>query len=127
MAETGKAAALAPAAASHYLGAMLLPRPASPRALWADLRAFMAQRSRYQWVSLGLALIMPVALIWLFYLDSAQLKPGPRITYVESWSEARSDEEIRAHQVVRERERRERAEEIRRRWKQLGDRTGVNP
>lgn len=112
---------------AHYLGAMPFPRPAGPRVLWADLRAFAAQRSHYQWVSLALALFMPVALLWLFVMDSAQLKPRPRITYVESWSAARSDGEIRKAQADRERERQARVEETRRRWKQLGDRTGVNP
>ena len=106
---------------------MPLPRPASPRVLWADMRAFAAQRSRYQWVSLALALVMPVAILWLFVLDSAALAPGPRVIYVESWSADRSDDDIRAAQEVRQRQRAARDAEIRRRWKQLGDRTGVNP
>ena len=106
---------------------MPLPRPASPRLLWADIRAFAAQRSRYQWVSLALALLMPAALVWMFFLDSAQLKPQPRVIYVESWPASRTDGDIAAAQQVRQRERAARDAEIRRRWKQLGDRTGVNP
>lgn len=123
----GSGVGLALGIGAHYLEAMPLPRPASPRVLWADMRAFAGQRSRYQWVSMAVAIAMPVAILWLFVLDSSALKPRPRITYVESWSTARSDDEIRAAQVQRERERQARAEETRRRWKQLGDRTGVNP
>jgi hypothetical protein len=107
---------------------MPLPRPASPRVLWADLRAFTAQRSRYHWVSLVLALIMPVALLFLFVMDSASIeRPPARVVFVESWSAERNDEEIKAAQQVRQREREAQAEARRRAWKALGDRTGVNP
>lgn len=119
-------AGLALGSGAHYLGVMPLPRPASPRALWADLRAFAAERSRYQWVSALLAIALPAAILWMFVLDSNGLKPRPRITFVEGWSAARSDDEIRAAQVVRERERVARAEEVRRRWRALGNATGVN-
>ena len=118
---------LALGSGAHYLGAMPLPRPASPRVLWQDLRAFAAERSRYQWVSLALALAMPVAIFFLFVMDSSNLKAGPRITYVDSWAETRSDDEIKAAQIERERAREARAEEMRKAWKKLGDRTGVNP
>jgi hypothetical protein len=118
---------LAQGGGAHYLGVMPLPRPTSPRVLWADLRAFAAQRSRYQWVSFGAALAMPAALIWLFVLDSDQLKPRPRVTFVESWSAARTDDEIKVDQTERERLRQARQEEIRQQWKRLGDRTGINP
>jgi len=132
MAEQGPAAApgsggLALGSGAHYLGAMPFPRPASPRVLWADLRAFTAARGRYQWVSMGLAILMPVAILFLFVLDSGALKPSPRITYIDSWSAARDDDEIRSAQMERARAKAVRDEEIRQRWKQLGDRTGVNP
>lgn len=106
---------------------MPFPRPASPRILWADLRAFAAERSRYQWVSLGLAIAMPLGILFMFVLDSANMKPSPRITYVESWSTARSDAEIAAAQAERQRAKAIRDEETRQAWKRLGDRTGVNP
>ncbi|HEY0011919.1 MAG TPA: hypothetical protein VGB79_03610 [Allosphingosinicella sp.] len=107
---------------------MAFPRPASPRVLWADLRNFAAARSRYQWVSLGGAIVMPVALIWLFFLDSASIeRPDPTVVFVDSWSAARNDEEIKAAQLVRQRERAAQDEARRQAWKKLGDRTGVNP
>jgi hypothetical protein len=107
---------------------MALPRPASPRVLWADLRNFAAERSRYQWVSLCAALVMPFALLWLFVLDSESIAvPAATVTFVESWSANRNDEEIKAAQLVRQRERAAEDEARRQAWKRLGDRTGVNP
>lgn len=107
---------------------MAFPRPASPRVLWADLRAFARERSRYQWVSLFGALVMPVALLWLFVLDSESIEqPAATVVFVDSWSAARGDEEIKAAQTVRQREREKQDEERRQAWKRLGDRTGVNP
>ena len=119
---------LALGSGAHYLGVMALPRPASPRVLWADLRNFAAERSRYQWVSLVGALVMPVVLIWLFFLDSASIEqPARTVTFVDSWAQTRSDQEIRAAQLVRQRERAAQDEARRQAWKKLGDRTGVNP
>ena len=106
---------------------MPLPRPASPRALIADLRAFLAQRTRIQLYSFAAALLMPVVLIWLFVMDSNSLKPGPRVIYVESYPATRSDDEIRAAQQARQRAAEEKAAETRRRWQALGNATGVNP
>ena len=121
-------AGLALGSGAHYLGAMPFPRPASPRMLWQDLRAVTAQRSRYQWVSLAAALAMPVVLIWLFFLDSASIAtPAARVIYVESWTAERNDEEIRAAQLVRQREREAQDEARRQAWKRLGERTGVTP
>lgn len=105
---------------------MPLPRPASPRALIADLRAFFAQRTKIQLYSFGAALLMPVVLIWLFVMDSNSLKPGPRVIYIESYPASRSDEEVRAAQQARQREAEQKAEETRRRWQALGEATGVD-
>ncbi len=122
-----EAGGLARRSGAHYLGAMSLPRPASPRVLIADIRAFLAQRTRVQLFSFAGALLMPVVLIWLFVMDSASLMPGPRVVYIESYPSTRTDEEIRADQLVRQREAEQKAEETRRRWQALGNATGVNP
>lgn len=106
---------------------MPLPRPASPRALVADLRAFLAQRTRVQLFSFAAALIMPVAILWLFAMDSSSLRPGPRVIYVDSFPASRSDAEIKAAQIERQRAAQARAEETRRRWQALGKATGVDP
>lgn len=117
---------MAQSGGAHYLGAMPLPRPASPRTAWNDLRAFVAQRQRHQWISAVLALIIPSAILWVFVLDSStNLEPGPQAIYVESWSTARSDEEIKARQKVDSEQRAAMQKERQRQWKELGDRLGM--
>jgi hypothetical protein len=78
---------------------MPLPRPASPRVLWADLRAFAAQRSRHQWIAAAAAIVMPLAIVIVFTIDGrTNTAPGPQIIYVESWNASRTDAEIIADQ-----------------------------
>lgn len=80
---------------------MPLPRPASPRALWADLRAFTSERRPHHWVAAALAIAIPVAIVFVFYLDGrTNILPGPQLIYVESWPANRSDEEIKAQQKI---------------------------
>ena len=112
----------------HYLGAMPLPRPASPRAVWQDLRAFTAQRTRHQWIAAFFAVAMPLAIMFLFVIDVRSTNMSrEQVIFVDSWSGARSDAEIRAAQQARQ-QARERAEAQRRQeWKQLGDRLGIDP
>ena len=78
---------------------MPLPRPASPRALWADIRAFAGQRSPYHWAAAAVAIIMPIAIVIVFTIDGrTNIAPGPQIIYVESWNASRTDAEIIAQQ-----------------------------
>jgi hypothetical protein len=78
---------------------MSLPRPASPRALWADLRLFWSGRSRTQWVAALLAILIPIGILGAFYLDAkTNIAPGARLIMVESWPVTRTDAEIRARQ-----------------------------
>jgi len=78
---------------------MPLPRPSGPRALWADLRAFAAERSPYQWGGLAVAIVMPVAIVIVFTIDArTNTAPPAQIIYVESWPANRSDAEIIAQQ-----------------------------
>lgn len=80
---------------------MPLPRPASPRALWADLRAFAGERRPHQWIAAALAIAMPVAIVIVFIIDGrTNIMPGPQLIYVESWPANRSDEEIKAQQKI---------------------------
>ncbi|HEU0097771.1 MAG TPA: hypothetical protein VFQ67_03255 [Allosphingosinicella sp.] len=80
---------------------MPLPRPASPRALWADLRAFASERRPHRWAAAALAILMPVAIIVIFVIDGrTNIMPGPQLIYVESWPANRSDEEIKAQQKI---------------------------
>jgi hypothetical protein len=78
---------------------MPLPRPASPRALWNDLRAFLGERPRHQWIALTLAVIIPLGIVFAFVFDTGRgLAPREQITYVHSWPATRTDAEIRAQQ-----------------------------
>ncbi len=95
---------------------MPLPRPASPRALWADIRAFWRDRPRHQWVAALLAVLIPIGIVVSFYFDGqTNLTPRRTIYYVDSWRADRSDAEIKAKQQAdlvarRERERRRQRE-----------------
>jgi len=107
---------------------MPLPRPASPRVFLQDLRAFTAQRSRHQWIAAFFAVAMPVAILFLFVIDVRSTNMSrEQVIFVESWSEARSDEQIRADQLARQRERERSEAERRQQWKQLGRRMGMDP
>lgn len=78
---------------------MPLPRPASPRALWADLRAFWSTRPRHQWVAAFLAVLIPIGIVTAFYFDTTtNIMPREQIMYIDSWPAARSDAQIRAKQ-----------------------------
>ncbi|MEA3053889.1 MAG: hypothetical protein QOG72_2792 [Sphingomonadales bacterium] len=80
---------------------MPLPRPASPRALWADIRAFTSERGPHHWVALAMAIAMPVAIIVIFVMDGhTNIMPGPQLIYVESWPADRTDEQIKAQQKI---------------------------
>ncbi|HEX4738154.1 MAG TPA: hypothetical protein VH331_11395 [Allosphingosinicella sp.] len=98
------------------------PRPVAPKALWADIRAFAAERSRYQWGGMAVALIMPLVIVVGFFYDSAHApQDGPQVVYVQSWPASRTDAQIVADQkkdqAQREAAQRERQAEFRR----LGD------
>ena len=109
--------------ASAYLGAMALPRPSSPRALWSDLKAFARERPRHQWIAVLLAIVMPALIIWLFILDGkTNIAPGPQLIYAESWSLNRTDEEIKADQVEHQAEREAKQKERQRQFKKLDER-----
>jgi hypothetical protein len=96
---------------------MPLPRPASPRALWSDLRAFTAESRPHRWIAAGLAIAMPLAIIFLFVLDGrTNIAPGPQLIYVENWPANRTDEQIKAdqkiHQAWRDKANKERQEQF---------------
>ena len=79
---------------------MPLPRPASPRALWADLKAFAAERSPYKWGAAAVAVIMPLAIVIVFTIDGrTNITPPAQIIYVEQWPANRTDAEIKAQQA----------------------------
>jgi hypothetical protein len=93
------AAGLAAGGAAHYLRRVPLPRPARPSVVWEDLRAFMRDRPRHQWVAAMLAVMIPMGILLGFYVQTyMQAQPRPQVIYVNNWPSDRSDEEIRAKQ-----------------------------
>lgn len=106
---------------------MPLPRPASPRALWADFRAFTRERSRYQWIGLLFAVAMPTIIIIGFYFDAkTNILPDEQIIYAESWSANRSDAEIIAQQKIDLQREKEAAEARQRAYQRLEKRLGMD-
>ena len=82
-----------------YLGAMsVFPPVSGPRALWADLKLFWSTRTRVQWIAGALALLIPVGLGVAFWLDGrTNIRPGPTITFIESWPANRTEADTRAN------------------------------
>ena len=114
---------MASGAGAYYLGAMPLPRPAAPRILWADLRAFWKGRPRRQWVAGTLAVAIPIGILVAFYLDSyTNIVPDEQVIYVHSWPSTRTDAEIRAKQKADLADLRARQAERQRQLKRLDDR-----
>lgn len=105
---------------------MPLPRPASPRILWADLRAFARERSRHQWIAAFFAVVMPIVIVVGFVVDArTNIAPGEQIIYAESWSAKRSDAEILAAQERRQQEQEAIAAERQRQFKELEKKFGI--
>ena len=101
------------------------PKPSSPRAAFADLRAFMRQRSREQVIGFALAILVTIIIVIEFLVDSKiNTAPPPRIIYVESYSANRTDAEIIAQQqkdqAVRDAALKERQKQFQKLENQLG-------
>ena len=96
-----------------YLGAMsVFPPVSGPRALWADLKLFWSTRTKVQWIAGTLAILIPIGLGFAFWLDGrTNIRPGPQLILVESWSANRTEAETKANvdRAAAERARREAA------------------
>lgn len=78
---------------------MPLPRPASPRALIADLGNFWRHRPRGQWIAAVLAATVSCGIFLAFYLDSQTMgEHREQVIFLDSWPATRTDAEIRAQQ-----------------------------
>jgi len=105
---------------------MPLPRPSSPRVLWEDLRAFARERPRHQWIAGTAAVLMPLIILFGFYKDGqTNIAPGEQIVYAESWTGTRTDEEIKAAQAERQKQREALQAERQRQFKELERRFGI--
>ncbi len=102
-----------------------IPPPVSPRAAFADFRAFLRQRGREQWIGAALAVLVTVIIVIEFLVDSKiNTAPPAQVIYAEQWTANRTDAEIVAdqkkHQAAREAAARERQRQFQKLEKQLG-------
>jgi hypothetical protein len=106
---------------------MALPRPASPRTLWADLKAFLAGRDKQKLVIGLVAMMMPVIIVTGFILDTRTgiVSNRLKIVYVQSWPADRSDEEIRKQQVIDQKKRDAERLEKQRAYQRLAKNLGI--
>jgi hypothetical protein len=102
------------------------PKPVGPRAALADLRAFMRQRSREQFIGAALAILVTMIIIIEFLVDSKiNTAPPPRIVYAESWKADRTDAEIIAQQKIDQAKRDAAAKEKQRQFQKLEKELGM--
>lgn len=102
------------------------PRPVGPRAAFADLFAFMRQRSREQVIGAALAILVTSIIIIEFLVDSKiNTAPPPQIVYAESWTVNRTDAEIVAQQKVDQAKRDAAAKEKQRQFQKLEKQLGM--
>ena len=93
---------------------------------FADLRAFMRQRSREQVIGLALSLLVTIIIVIEFLVDSKiNTAPPPQIVYVESYSANRTDAEIIADQQKDKAERDAAAKRKQEQFQQLENRLGL--
>ncbi len=99
---------------------MRLPRPASPRTLWRDIKSLAGQRSPHQWIAAVLAVAIPVTIGFTFVADVDDAHDAPeQIIFVDSWKADRSIEETRAHIRAQEEIRKAAEEERRKSFQRL--------
>ena len=102
------------------------PKPVGPRAAFADLRAFMRQRSREQVIGAALAVLVTMIIVIEFLVDSKiNTAPPPQVVYAESWSLNRTDAEIIEQQKIDQAKRDAAAAEKRRQFQKLEKQLGM--
>ena len=103
----------------------VLPRPASPRALLADIRLFLASRQRHQLLIGAVSVLMPALIVFGFYHDSHVEPPPPQMYFLPSWPADRSDAEIIALQKVDQLRKEKRDAEKRASYQRLAKQLGI--
>ena len=97
-----------------------LPRPSSPVAAFADLRAFMRHRSREQLIGGALAVLATTIIVILFLVDpKVNTAPPPQVVEVDLYPSNRTDAEIIRDQKKDQAERNAAKKEHQRQLQQL--------
>ena len=102
------------------------PKPVSPRTAFADLRAFLAQRSREQVIGASLALLVTAIIVIEFLVDAqiGTVKPD-QIVYANLYPSNRTDAEIIADQKKEQAARDAANKERQRQFQKLGNQMGM--
>ncbi|GAA4750816.1 hypothetical protein GCM10023264_16760 [Sphingomonas daechungensis] len=126
-ASAGRSLRLALPCRSAYIRPMSwFPKPVGPRAAFADLRAFMRQRSREQFIGAALAVLVTAVIVFEFLIDSRiNTAPPQQIVYAQSWSADRTDAEIVAQQKVDQAKKDAAAKEKQRQFQKLEKQLGM--
>lgn len=103
----------------------VLPRPSGPRALIADIKAFVRQQDRIKILFGLLSIMMPMLIVTGFYFDSKTDKRKPDIIYVQNYAPGRTDEEIRAQNIKDQKILDAKREAKRREFQKLADQLGI--
>jgi hypothetical protein len=109
-------------------------RNISPRGAFGDLLEIWSQPNPHRWQVLGVALAMTFAIFAVAIPDSQRGEPArPSVTYITTYAEGRTDEEIIASNIANQRRQeelnaqREAAAERRRElYRALGRATGLD-
>ena len=102
------------------------PRPVSPRAAFADLRAFLGHTSREQRIGAVLAVLATTIIVIEFFVDSKiNTAPPPQIIYADSWNANRTDDEIKADQKKDQAAREAALKERQRQFQELENKLGI--
>lgn len=98
----------------------VMPPMHSPKAALKDLMAFLRQRDREKTIGGILAVLSTILIVVMFFIDSKHnTAPPATITYMESWPEDRTDEEIVAQQEIDQAEKDRAIEERRKAFQEL--------
>ena len=109
-----------------YLAAMaVFPRPSSPRAAWADLKAFLRGQDRIKLLFAALSILMPMLMVLGFYVDSKTDPPRAQIIYAQSWPASRTDDEIERQNIADQKilDAKRRAKQLE--YQRLADKLGI--
>jgi len=104
----------------------IFPRPSTPRALLRDVRAFASGGQRYRLLFAALAICMPAIILYGFYTDGmTNIAPPRSVIYVQFYQADRTDEQIKAQQVIDQKKRDADREEQRQAYQRLADQLGI--
>ncbi len=104
----------------------IFPRPARPRALVADIKAFFRQQERHKIVFALLSIMMPAIIVTGFYVDSKRDKRPIQIVYVQNFNGNRTDAEIMKQNIADQKILDARREARRAEYRRLADKLGID-